>query len=118
MRNFSNLSKTSIIAIILFISCSEVFAPPAQFNQAQTPRRTQTPQEKRQQLETEAPAAMTTVDTSYKQIAAYVNSGQSPSAADIKTFLKTVATSRKYLPLRTIGEIQKSNYHLFSAWVY
>ncbi|MGA2915732.1 MAG: hypothetical protein ABSE89_06870 [Sedimentisphaerales bacterium] len=119
MRNFSNLSKIVFLAVILLTACTEVFAPPQQFNTpAQSQRKVQTPQEKRQQLEQEAPNAMTAVETAYKEILSYVNSAQSPSEADIKNFLKTVAINRKYIPLKVVSDVQKSTYHIFSSWVY
>ena len=113
MRKFSNLSKiVSLAVILLFTYTSEVFA----LTPAPAPRKMQTPQEKRQQLQQDAATAMTEVDTAYKEILTSVNSGQAPSAEILDKALKAVAKNRKYLPV--LNDSQKSTYHILSAWVF
>ncbi len=113
MRKFSNLPKIVSLIVFLLIIYTEVFAQ-AQYTPA--PRRTQSGQEIRQQLQQEASTAMTEVDATYKKILDFVNSGQIPSKEDLDASLKTIAKNRKYLPV--LNNSQKSTYHILSAWVY
>jgi hypothetical protein len=114
MRKFSNLPKIVSLTVILLIAyTSEVFA---QAQYTPTPRKAQSSQERRQQLQQEAAAAMTEVDAAYREILSFVNSDQTPSDPNLKEFLKITAKNRKYLPV--FNESQKSTYHVLSAWVY
>ncbi len=114
MRKFSNLPKIVSLTVILLIAyTSEVFA---QAQNTPTPRKAQSSQERRQQLQQEAAAAMTEVDAAYREILAFVNSDQTPSDPNLKEFLKIIAKNRKYLPV--LNGSQKSTYHILSAWVY
>lgn len=106
MRKFSHLPKFVSLIIILFITL-EV--------SAQHQRRLSA-QEKRQQLQQESSAAMTEVDNTYKEILSLVNSGQTPPDPNLKESLRVIARNRKYLPV--LNNLQKSTYHILSAWVY
>lgn len=118
MRKFNSLLKVVFLTVILLLCIFEVSVA-AVYSPAPMPtqqRKLQTPQEKKQQLQQEATTAMTEVDTAYREILTSVNSGQAPSAEVLDKDLKIVAKNRKYLPVLT--DSQKSEYHIFSAWVF
>lgn len=110
MRNFSNLLLIILVLFAFTLKISAAPEPPHQqmkaagatksqsyLTQQKNPgaKTAQTPQEKKQQFEQDAMAAIPDVEVEYAKVVSWVNSDQIPDDANRNTLLKNISKIRK-----------------------